>query len=338
MIKKRLQNGDPCPKCAQTEDMLRRRGLWDRIDEVVWAVEGESASPGALLGTRHAVDRAPFFVVRDDRGTETVFLSALQLIRKHLSDAPRAAAPAAPDGEQPEDLATRASALSGRHPSEILKWGLERYGEGCAIRFDGADDVVLIDMAAQLGLPVAIFAIDSGRLRSETHTFLDAVRDHYGVAIDVYLPDAAAIADLVRRKGPNSFLRDGHAECCALRRVAPQQRALAKLEAWVSGRRNDQSLSGAAPLAVVSHDSEFAGAKGPLVRLNPLANWTRDQVWAYIEERQVPVNELHAQGFVAIGCEPCTRPTRVDQPIGDGLWWWERPSSEPDVLPAGEGI
>ena len=85
-------------------------------------------------------------------------------------------------------------------------------------------------------------------------------------------------------------------------------------------------------------DTEFDGAKGPLVRLNPLANWTRDQVWSYIKERQVPVNELHAKGFVAIGCEPCTRPTRKDQPERDGLWWWEDSRSDPEVDPAGDGI
>ena len=243
MIKKRLLNGDPCPKCAQTEDMLRRRGLWERVDEVVWAVEGQSESRGSVLSRRHAVDRAPFFIVRDDRGEETVFLSALQLIREHLTDASPTVADAT-GVENFENLAAAADELSERHPSEILRWGLERYGERCALRFEGAEDVVLIDMATQLALPVATFAIDTGRLRPEAYRFLDVVRDHYGVAIDVYFPDAAGVADLVREKGPNSFRRDGHAECCALRRVEPQKRALGKFEAWVSGRRNDQALPG----------------------------------------------------------------------------------------------
>lgn len=338
MIKKRLLNGDPCPKCAQTEEMLRRRGLWQRIDEVVWAIEGESESPGAALGIRHGVDRAPFFVVRDDSGDETVFLSALQLIRVHLSDAPPAAGPLAAGPEPADDLSSVAADLSEREPAEILKWGLERYGDRCALRFDAALDVVLIDMATQLGLAVSIFAIDTGRLRPESYRYLDVVREHFGVVIDVYFPDAAAISDLVHRKGPNSFLRDGHAECCALRRVAPQQRALSEFDAWVSGARSDQAAAGSAPLAVVSHDAEFQGARGPLVRLNPLANWTREQAWSYIKQRELPVNELHAAGFVAIGCEPCTRPTQEEQPERDGLWWWEDNGAPPGAKPAGDGI
>lgn len=338
MIKKRLLNGDPCPKCAQTEDMLRRRDLWQRIDEVIWAIEGESDSPGAVMGSRHGVDRAPFFVVRDDSGHETVFVSALQLIRAHLSDAPAADPSEAKSLEPPEDLSAVAEDLSQRDPSEILRWGLDRYGDRCALRFDAGLDVVLIDMATRLGLAVSIFAIDTGRLRPETHRFLDTVRDHFGVVIELHLPDAAAVGDLVRRKGTNSFLRDGHAECCALRRVAPQQRALAGFLAWVSGERNDQRLVGSAPLAVVSRDAEFDIEKGSLVRLNPLANWTRERTWDYIRDRQLPVNGLHAEGFVAIGCQPCTRATRDDQPERDGLWWWERSDSSSQTKPAGDGI
>ena len=90
--------------------------------------------------------------------------------------------------------------------------------------------------------------------------------------------------------------------------------------------------------ALVSLDEEFVGTKGALVRLNPLANWSRERVGTYIRDRQLPVNELYAKGFVAIGCEPCTRPTRNDQPESDGLWWWESPDSSPVAKPVGDGI
>ena len=346
MVKKRLLNGEPCEKCAQTEEMLKRRDLWDRIDDVVWAIEGESDSPGAALGRKHGVERAPFFVVRDHDGAETVFVSALQLVREHLSGAPAGSAVQQP-GERPtaerggrvdrDELAAAMAELSGRHPAEILKWAGDRFVDRCALRFDGGEDIALIDMAVQQSLPLSIFAIDTGRLRPESYRFLDAVRDHYGVAIEVYFPDAAAVADLVKTKGPNSFLRDGHTECCALRRLAPQARALANVDAWVSGRRNDQGI-GAGPLPVIAHDAQFARGDGPLVRLNPLANWTREQVWSYIEERDLPVTELYGQGFVAIGCEPCTRPTSSDQPERNGLWWWERPATDAKSKPFGEGI
>jgi phosphoadenosine phosphosulfate reductase len=104
--------------------------------------------------------------------------------------------------------------------------------------------------------------------------------------------------------------------------------------------RNDQRLPGSTPMPVVSEDAEFEGARGAPVRLNPLANWNRDRVRAYMEERQVPVNELRAQGFVAIGCEPCTRPTSEARPERDGLWWWERPEIDEErvTAPVGDGI
>jgi phosphoadenosine phosphosulfate reductase len=322
--------------------MLKRRALWDRIDDVVWAIEGESDSPGAVLGRKHSVDRAPFFVVRDQHGTETVFVSALQLVRKHLSaPSTESASVAAEPTERPDanrdELAGALADLSGRHPAEILKWATDRFGDRCALRFDGAEDVALIEMAVQQNLPLPIFAIDTGRLRPESYRFLDAVRNHYGVAIDVYFPDATAVADLVRAKGPNSFLRDGHSECCAIRRWAPQARALAGADAWLSGRRNDQQPAPGS-LAVIEPDADFARDRAPLVRVNPLAHWTRAQVWSYIEERDLPVNELHEQGFVAIGCEPCTRPTPAEEPESEGLWWWEHPGADPATKPFGEGI
>src|SRR5687768_10388627 len=84
MVKKRLANGEPCRKCAQTEEMLRQRGLWERIDEVVWAVEGDPESPGMVLAQRFGVEQAPFFLVSDDSGQVSAYRSALQLIREKL--------------------------------------------------------------------------------------------------------------------------------------------------------------------------------------------------------------------------------------------------------------
>src|SRR5690242_1246352 len=149
MIKKRLENGEPCKKCLQAEEVLRSRGLWERIDEVVWAAEGEPESPGMRLAAEHHIDLAPFFIVKDDAGKTRIYDSVIKLMREALNPpaAPIASAPAV------DQLSGVAADYAERHPSEIVRWALERFGQECAIAFSGAEDVVLIDMAAKTGLP-----------------------------------------------------------------------------------------------------------------------------------------------------------------------------------------
>jgi phosphoadenosine phosphosulfate reductase len=336
MVKKRLENGEPCAKCTQTEKMLRRRGLWEQIEEVVWSTEGEPDSPGMLLAKRHGVEAAPFFVVQDARGVETVFASPLELIREHFPQT-RAAGRAAPP--KLEELPALAERLAQREPTQILRWALERYGADCAIAFSGAEDVVLVDMAARMELPYSVFSLDTGRLHPETHRFLDRVRHHYGIEIALYSPDATELEDFVRRKGLFSFYQDGHKECCGVRKVGPLKRALRNFEAWISGQRRDQSPATRSGVPVVLGDPVFEGASGSLIKLNPLANWTSPQVWAYIREHQVPYNELHERGCVSIGCEPCTRPTHPGQHEREGRWYWEEETQrECGLHVAGDGI
>jgi phosphoadenosine phosphosulfate reductase len=338
MVKKRLANGEPCEKCAQTEEMLRRRGLWDAIDEVVWAIEGEPDSPGNRLGSRHGVAVAPFFVVRSEQGPEQVVTSPLKLIRQFFPDAPKATArPAA--SHEPASLEAARSGLADAEPAEVLRFALERWGERCPIGFSGAEEIVLIDMATRLGLPFRVFTIDTGRLHAETYAYLDDVRRRYGVAIEAFLPDARALSELVHRKGPNSFYRDGHRECCAIRKVAPLARALAGCAAWVSGRRRDQSPTTRADLEVLAPDPRHGGADEPIWLVSPLARWSHEQVWDYIRRHDVPYNPLHDAGFASIGCEPCTRPVGAEQPPRAGRWWWESEGArESGLHTGGEGI
>jgi len=366
MVKKRLANGEPCEKCAQTEEMLRRRGLWDAIDEVVWAIEGDPESQGNRLGARHGVRVAPFFVLRAADGGEQVVTSPLRLIRDHLHGragaeragpdgapathptpgggrhvADRAAAPRPADGGAPApvDAAALARRLAGAPPEEIVRFALERWGERCPIAFGGAEEIVLIDMATRLGLPFRVFTLDTGRLHAETHAFLDDVRRRYGIAIELVLPDAAAVADWVRRRGANGFYRDGHRECCAIRKVAPLARALAGCEAWMTGRRRDQSPATRGHVEVVAADPRHAGTSGPVLTVSPLAHWSHDRIWDYIRRHDVPVNPLHERGYASIGCEPCTRPVGDDQPPRAGGWWWEAEGTRESGMHAGgDGI
>lgn len=300
MVKKRLANGDPCEKCAQTEEMLKRRGLWERIDEVLWAIEGEDDSPGAQVAAEYGVKLAPFFVVQDESGAQTVVTSALQLVRNHLDGAPAVEPPARTTGVDP---AAATKELANAEPLEILRFGLERYGERCAIAFSGAEDVALIDMATSLGLPFSVLTVDTARLHGETYEFFDEVRRRYGCGIEVVLPDGEEISDLVSRKGPNSFHRDGRGECCTIRKLRPLARALGRFDAWVTGQTGDSP----ATLPVVQADPSFQGASGTLLRINPLARWNRDKVFEYLSRHGAPTNPLHGSSFARIDCAPCMR-------------------------------
>lgn len=328
MVKKRLASGDPCEKCAQAEEMLRRRDLWDRIDDVLWAVEGEPDSPGLVVARKHGIELAPFFVVRADDGQETVVTSTLRLVKQHFAEPATATATTAVDPER------AAKSLEGADPSEILRFGLESHGDRCAIAFSGAEDVVLIDMATRLGLPFRAFTLDTGRLHDETYEYLDDVRRRYGCEIEVVLPDTAEITALLRAKGPNSFLRDGHGECCAIRKLHPLRRTLGRFDAWVSGTRREEHASETLP--VVGKDPVFQGAGGDLLRLLPLAAWSRVQVFDYIRRHGVPTNPLFKTGFARVGCVPCTRP-RDDSGEPD-RWWWEEDAVSRDRPDPGGGI
>lgn len=317
MVKKVLASGAPCQKCAQAEELLKARGLWEKIDEVVWAVESDPTSKGMLLANEHQVTLAPFFIMKSDRG-EQVFTSTLKLVNE-LSPKPEAAqATSGPSGAA-SDLSQVAKDLDQKTPDEILRWGLDRFGNGLSIAFSGAEDVALIDMAVKTGLPFMTFCLDTGRLHAETYEFIERVRSHYGIEIQLFSPDPKLLEPFVKQKGLFSFYQDGHSECCAIRKVEPLSRALATCRAWVTGQRKDQNPSTRGILPVVQNDPTQAQR----VKLNPLANWTLNQVWQYIRDNSVPYNPLHDQGFVSIGCQPCTRAPRPGEHERAGRWWWE---------------
>lgn len=206
-------------------------------------------------------------------------------------------------------------------PQEVLKVAFENHVR-VAISFSGAEDVALIDMACNLTDNVQVFSLDTGRLHPETYRFIEEVRDYYGIDIDILSPDARAVEDLVKRKGLFSFYRDGHQECCGIRKIEPLRRHLGHLDAWITGQRRDQSPT-RAHVPQIQEDTAFSNEQGPLTKYNPLAEWSSAQVWQYIRENGVPYNKLHDQGYMSIGCEPCTRPVGPNQHERAGRWWWE---------------
>ncbi|HTA94056.1 MAG TPA: phosphoadenosine phosphosulfate reductase family protein, partial [Polyangiaceae bacterium] len=262
MVKKRLLDGEACKKCVQAEDMLKARGLWSRIDEVVWAVEGEPESPGLQLAARHHVELAPFFIVEREGSEPRVYTSTVQFIKEALGGG-ASVVPATASGAPltADELASLSVDFDTAPPERTLRWALERFGREVAIAFSGAEDVALIDIAVKTGLPFAVFTLDTGRLHPETYRFIEKVRSHYGIGIDVMFPDAAQVQDLVQKKGLFSFYQDGHGECCGIRKIEPLRRALADKRAWITGQRRDQSPT-RTDVPVIQLDSSHPGLGG----------------------------------------------------------------------------
>jgi len=238
-------------------------------------------------------------------------------------------------GVQIASFSELAESYAARHPQEILAFAIEEYSPDLAISFSGAEDVVLVDMASKLGAKPRVFTLDTGRLHSETYQFIEKVREHYGLPIEVFFPRPEAVEKLVREKGLFSFYEDGHKECCDIRKVEPLRRALSSFRAWVTGQRRDQSPGTRAQVPVIQADPTFGSNGHQLIKFNPLANWTSKQVWSYIRENNVPYNVLHDRGFVSIGCEPCTRAILPGQHEREGRWWWDEATKKECGLHAG---
>ena len=215
-----------------------------------------------------------------------------------------------------------ATEYADKSPSDILKLALSQQGE-VAISFSGAEDVVLIDMASNLGLPFRVFSLDTGRLHPETYQFLETVRKYYNIEIEICFPETEAVQQLVQEKGLFSFFEDGHQECCGIRKVQPLRKKLATLDGWITGQLKDQSPGTRQDIPVIQTDLGFSGPAKQLIKYNPLANWSSNDVWNYIRMMEIPYNRLHEKGFISIGCEPCTRPVLPNQHEREGRWWWE---------------
>ena len=214
------------------------------------------------------------------------------------------------------------SEYAAKSPGQILELALGKF-DNIAISFSGAEDVVLIDMAAKITSNLQVFSIDTGRLHTETYQFLEKVRKHYDINLEILFPDAQQVEDLVKEKGFFSFYEDNHKQCCGIRKVRPLRRKLATVDAWITGQRKDQSPDTRANIPVIQQDTAFSTEDHQIIKFNPLASWTSEQVWQYIRHFKVPYNPLHEKGFVSIGCEPCTRAVLPNQHEREGRWWWE---------------
>jgi phosphoadenosine phosphosulfate reductase len=218
--------------------------------------------------------------------------------------------------ELPRDFA-QASA------EEVLQWAFEKFSPDIALACSfQAEGSVLIDMLHCLrGADFRVFTLDTGRLNQETYDCMEALRQRYGIAIEVYFPAADKVEQMVKAHGLNLFYEaiELRKHCCTVRKVEPLKRALSGLTAWATGLRREQTAARTA-VEKVERDE----AHGGILKVNPLADWTRKQVWDYIAAHDLPYNKLHDRGFPSIGCAPCTRAIKPWEESRAGRWWWEQ--------------
>lgn len=217
----------------------------------------------------------------------------------------------------------------------LLAYAVRRFGDRVALASSlGAEDQVLTDMLARVTPRPHIFTLDTGRLPPQTYDLIDATRKRYGIQIEVLFPDRADIEELVSEGGVNLFYESvaGRKACCHARKVLPLRRKLAELDAWITGLRREQSPTRQGVAAV-----EWDEGNG-LIKINPLADWSAEQVWEHIRAHNVPYNALHDRGYPSIGCAPCTRAVAPGQDIRSGRWWWEEPEHRECGLHVVDGV
>ena len=189
----------------------------------------------------------------------------------------------------------------------------------------GEEDQVITDMIAKIAPGIEIFTLDTGRLFAESYELMAKNQKKYSkLNFRIYYPDTKTVERMVHTKGINLFYEsvENRKLCCQVRKVEPLQRALVNMDAWIVGLRRDQAVT-----RETLEPVEWDGANKK-IKFNPLYNWSLEQVRDYIKKNNVDINPLHAQGFVSIGCAPCTRAIKPGEDIRAGRWWWEDPEQK----------
>lgn len=217
---------------------------------------------------------------------------------------------------EPAALAERSRALEGRPPRDVLAWALAEYAPKVAISTAfGVEGCAVIDMATKIDAGVQVFTADTEFLFPETRELLDRMVDRYRLNLTV-LRGEVSRDEQERRHGLSLWAHDSD-RCCALRKVEPTRRALVGLDAWITGLRRDQGRSRAGIQILERYDHDDGT---PLVKVNPLAGWTRNDTWRYVMEQNVPYNPLLDRGYKSVGCWPCTQPVGADGDERAGRW------------------
>lgn len=209
-----------------------------------------------------------------------------------------------------EPLETLEIALRKHHPHIV---------QACSFQVEA---IVILDMMLSIRKDARAFAIDTGRLPPETYEVAEEIRRRYGNVIQWYFPDKRAVEQLVNEKGLFSFREsiENRKECCYIRKVESLHRALEGMTAWITGLRREQSIT-----RTDMQQFEIDHGQGGIEKINPLIEWTTQDVWNYVMEHGLPYNRLYNQGYAQIGCAPCTSPIRPHEDHRAGRWRWESP-------------
>lgn len=212
--------------------------------------------------------------------------------------------------------------LVGKTPQEVLAFFLAEYKGKIALSSSlGLEDQLLTDLVVKIDKETRIFTLDTGRLFPETYSLIDKTNMKYNIQLEVFFPKSEAIEAMVKAEGVNLFYAgiDQRKQCCNIRKMEPLKRAFNGLEVWICGLRREQSIT-RKEMQLVEWDEN-----NQLIKLNPLINFTEQEVWDYIKANNVPYNKLHDKGFPSIGCQPCTRAIEPGEDVRAGRWWWENP-------------
>ena len=225
-------------------------------------------------------------------------------------------------------LQIESRALEDWQAENVLTWAIENFHPRLALAasFGAPEGMALLHMMHEIEPTSRVFVLDTGRMHAATYDLIDRVRDRYDKAVEIVFPQADDVEEMVRSKGANLFYEslENRERCCYVRKLAPMRRFVAEhLDAYVSGLRRDQNANRADTPKVT-----LDAGNGGVVKVNPLADWTRDEVWEYVEQHELPVNRLHQAGYPSVGCAPCTRAVPHGGEERDGRWWWENDGSK----------
>lgn len=211
-------------------------------------------------------------------------------------------------------------------PEDILAWASANLGRSVALATSfQVQGMVLVDMFAKANPEARIFTLDTGRLHSHTYDAMEKTREKYGINIEVLFPDRDEVEEMVTSRGVNLFYKsvENRRLCCQVRKTNPLNGYLKTLDAWITSIRADQTAQRAE-----SSKFEIDYLHGRMLKINPMLDWTTEQVWEYVRKNDVPYNKLHDMGYPSIGCAPCTRAVEEGEDPRAGRWWWEQGSDK----------
>lgn len=212
-----------------------------------------------------------------------------------------------------EEIPAANAALTGKTPQEILAWAVRTFHPRLTMATAfGAEGCCILHMLADIEPGVHVFNLDTGYQFPETLELRERIRERYGITVELVQPETTVADYETEHGGPLYRIRPD--QCCHDRKVLPLRRAVEGYDAWISAIRKDQT-SHRAVAGIVQWDAKFK-----LVKINPLLDWTKKDVWAFIMKHQVPYNPLHDQGYPSIGCWPCTRPVSEGEDERAGRW------------------